>query len=192
LARAADVINRAERPLILAGNGVIRGQASKELLALAERAVIPVVTTFMAKGAIPASHPLHRMTVGLASGDAERAGFAKADVVVAVGYDPVEYGPAQWHRHGQAQVVHVDFTAAEVDAHYQPTVEVVADVREALQLPTPLVAVRTDREPPPRPAPDPRRESAAFPLLPQRILADLEAVLRPDDLVISDVGAHKL
>jgi acetolactate synthase I/II/III large subunit len=79
-----------------------------------------------------------------------------------------------------------------VDARYQPAVEVVADVREALELLAPLVAVRNDRLPPPRPAPDPRRGSDAFPLLPQRILADLEAALGPEDLVVSDVGAHKL
>ena len=77
LARAADVINRADHPLILAGNGVIRGLASRELTALAERAQIPVVTTFMAKGAIAADHPLARATVGLASDDTARLGFAQ-------------------------------------------------------------------------------------------------------------------
>src|SRR5437867_6838534 len=195
LARAADIINRAERPLILAGNGVIRGGASKELRLLAERAVIPVVTTFMAKGAIPSYHPLALMTVGLASGDYERAGFAKADVVVAVGYDPVEYAPTRWNPAGQAQIVHVDFTAAEVDTHYQPAVEVVADVREALELLAPLVAVRTDRTPPAHATagcPPPESGADRVPLLPQRILADLEAALGPEDLLISDVGAHKL
>jgi acetolactate synthase-1/2/3 large subunit len=192
LARAAVVINRAERPLILAGNGVIRGRASKELRLLAERAAIPVVTTLMAKGAIPFDHPLMTVTVGLAAGDHERAGFGEADVVVAVGYDPVEYGPGRWNRSGRAQIVHIDFTPAEVDAHYQPVVEVVADVREALELLAPLVAVRPDRAPPPPRAPDPRAGSDAFPLLPQRVLADLQAALGPEDIVISDVGAHKL
>ncbi|HXD97144.1 MAG TPA: acetolactate synthase large subunit [Candidatus Acidoferrum sp.] len=192
LARAADVINQATRPLILAGNGVIRGHASAELTALAERARIPVVTTFMAKGAIPADHPLARSTVGLASDDPNRVGFTSADVVIAVGYDPVEYGPAQWNPSGRLRIVHVDFTAAEVDARYQPAVEVVADVREALELLAPLVAVRPERVVPPRQPDDPRRLDDSFPLLPQRIIADLEAVLRPDDLVISDVGAHKL
>ncbi len=91
LARAADIINRAERPM-MAGNGVIRGRASRELVALAERAQIPVVTTFMAKGAIPADHPLARTTVGLASDEPARFGFTSADVVIAVGYDPVECG----------------------------------------------------------------------------------------------------
>ena len=75
---------------------------------------------------------------------------------------------------------------------YQPTVEVVADVREALELLAPLVAVRPERTEPGRPPDDPRRFDDGFPLLPQRILWDLESVLKPDDLVISDVGAHKL
>ena len=191
LARAADILNRAERPLILAGNGVIRGRGAKELRVLAERAQAPVVTTFMAKGALPAGHPLMVTTVGLASEDIERAGFPQADVIVAVGYDPVEYGPARWNPAGHARLVHIDFTAAEVDARYQPEVEVVADVREALELLAPLVAVRPERPPPVR-VPDPHRRSDAYPLLPQRVMAELEAVLAPEDLVVSDVGAHKL
>jgi acetolactate synthase-1/2/3 large subunit len=88
--------------------------------------------------------------------------------------------------------VHIDFTPAEVDARYQPVVEVVADVREALELLAPLVAVRPERPTPARPAEDPRRRDDAFPLLPQRIIADLESALGAGDLVISDVGAHKL
>src|SRR5499426_4154553 len=174
LARAADVINRADRPLILAGNGVIRGLASRELTALAERAQIPVVTTFMAKGAITADHALARTTIGLASDDIARAGFAGADVVIAVGYDPVEYSAAHWNPSGRLRIVHIDFTAAEVDARYQPAVEVVADVREALELLAPLVAVQPEREAPARPMDDPRSQADDFPLLPQRIIGDLE------------------
>ena len=192
LARAADLINGAAHPLILAGNGVIRGQASRELTTLAERARIAVVTTFMAKGAIPSDHPLARATVGMASDDPGRTGFAEADLVIAIGYDPVEWGPARWNPAGRLRVVHIDFTAAEVDARYQPAVEVVADVREALELLAPMVAVRPERAAPVRPAEDPRRHDESFPLLPQRIIADLEATLSPDDLVVSDVGAHKL
>ena len=192
LARAADIINRAERPLILAGNGVVRGGASRELTALAERGQIPVVTTFMAKGAIASDHALARTTVGLASDDPARLEFTSADLVMAVGYDPVEYGAATWNPSGQLQIVHIDFTAAEVDARYQPAVEVVADVREALELLAPLVARRPSR----RPLLSPREDSSSVaeecPLLPQRIIRDLEASLRPDDLLISDVGAHKL
>jgi acetolactate synthase-1/2/3 large subunit len=130
--------------------------------------------------------------VGLASDDPDRIGFTSADVVVAVGYDPVEYAPARWNPAGRRRIVHVDFTAAEVDARYQPAVEVVADVREALELLAPLVAVRPERVPPARSPADGRAAADGFPLLPQRVIAALESVLRPDDLVISDVGAHKL
>jgi acetolactate synthase-1/2/3 large subunit len=192
LARAAEIINAAQRPLILAGNGVIRGGASKELTQLAERAQIPGVTTFMAKGAIPADHPLFRTTVGLASDEPVRCGFSNADLVIAVGYDPVEYGPAAWNPSGRLEIVHIDFTPAEVDSHYQPAVEVVADVREALELLVPLVTSRPDPVPTCYAPADPHRLADGFPLLPQRILEDLETALRPDDLVISDVGAHKL
>jgi acetolactate synthase-1/2/3 large subunit len=192
LASAADVINQATHPLILAGNGVIRGLASTELIALAERTRIPVVTTFMAKGAIPSDHPLARATVGLASDDPGLTSFTDADLVIAVGYDPVEYGPARWNPTGRLRIVHIDFTPAEVDARYQPAVEVVADVRQALELLAPLLAAHPERVPPARPAEDPRRHNDGFPMLPQRIIADLESVLGPDDLVISDVGAHKL
>jgi acetolactate synthase-1/2/3 large subunit len=192
LARAADILNRAERPLILAGNGVIRGRASKELTLLAERARIPVLTTFMAKGAVPAEHPLARATVGLASDEPARLELASADVVLAVGYDPVEYGPERWNPEGRLEIVHIDFTAAEVDTRYQPAVEVVADVREALELLVPLVAGRPERVPSSHRTEDPRRVDESMPMLPQRILWDLEASLAPEDLVISDVGAHKL
>ena len=191
LARAAALIDQAQRPLILAGNGVVRGRASTELRLLAERAGIPVVNTFMAKGILPADHPQAVMTVGLGRGDAERAGFLEADLVIAVGYDPVEWGPRTWNPRRQTQIVHLDFTSAEVDAHYEPAVEVVADVRETLELLAALVA-SVDRQPPVKARRDDRSRSDAFPLLPQRVLADLEAALAPEDLVISDVGAHKL
>ena len=192
LARAAEIINTARAPLILAGNGVIRGAASKELAQLAERVQIPVVTTFMAKGAISADHPLFRTTVGLASDEPARCGFSQADLVLAIGYDPVEWPPSAWNPSGQLGIVHIDFTPAEVDANYQPKVEVVADVREALELLVPLVTMRAAPAAPACATADPQRLDDSFPLLPQRILGDLEAALQPDDVVISDVGAHKL
>jgi len=191
LARAAELINQARRPLILAGNGVVRGRASTELRLLAERTGIAVVNTFMAKGILPADHPQAVMTVGLTRGDAERGGFFEADLVIAVGYDPVEWRPRTWNPRRQARIVHLDFTSAEVDAHYESAVEVVGDVREALELLAALVAP-VDRQSPAKARRDDRWWSDAFPLLPERVLADLEAVLAPEDLVISDVGAHKL
>ena len=198
LRRAAELIDRARNPLIFAGNGVIRGKASLALRQFAGRTGIPVANTFMAKGCLPWSHDLALGTIGLQMRDVVSCGFDRADLVIAAGYDPVEFAPKLWNPDRTKTIVHLDFTPAEVDADYQPAIEVVADIREAFDLLTDLVSVRRD----------PTRARAlhewilselgagasdnGFPLKPQRILHDLRKVLGPHDLVVSDVGAHKL
>jgi len=198
LRRAAELIDRARNPLIFAGNGVIRGKASGALREFAGRTGIPVANTFMAKGCIPWDHELALGTIGLQLRDAISCGFDRADLVIAAGYDPVEYAPNFWNPDRTKTIVHLDFTPAEVDQDYPPAVEVVADVREALDLLRDLVSVRRD--------PTPARAlhdwilaellqgstDNGFPVKPQRLLHDLRKVLGPDDIVISDVGAHKL
>ncbi len=198
LRRAAGLIDRANSPLIFAGNGVIRGKASHALCAFAGRTGIPVANTFMAKGCLPWDHELSLGTIGLQLRDYASCGFDRADLVIAVGYDPVEYAPKLWNPDRQKTIVHIDFTPAEVDADYQPAVEVVADVREAIELLTDLVSVRRD---PSRTRQlhdwilaelDQGSTDAGFPLKPQRVIHDLRQVLGPDDILVSDVGAHKL
>jgi acetolactate synthase-1/2/3 large subunit len=198
LRRAAELIDRAKNPLIFAGNGVIRGKASRALRTFAGRTGIPVANTFMAKGCLPWDHELSLGTIGLQLRDYVSCGFDRADLVIAIGYDPVEYAPTLWNPGRQTRIVHIDFTPAEVDADYQPDVEVVADVREAIDLLTDLVSVRRD--------PSRSRQlhewiltelhegstDNGFPLKPQRVLYDLRQVLGPEDILISDVGAHKL
>src|SRR5262249_38927539 len=130
LAAAARLIEAATFPLIFAGNGVIRGRAAKELRALARHHAIPVVHTFMAKGSMPADDPLCLLSAGLQARDYVACGFDQADLIVAVGYDPVEYAPKFWNPDRKRRIVHIDFESAEVDSFYQPAVEVVADVRE--------------------------------------------------------------
>ncbi|HEV8438097.1 MAG TPA: acetolactate synthase large subunit [Methylomirabilota bacterium] len=198
LAQAARLIDAAKTPLLFAGNGVIRGRGAPALRAFAARTGIPVATTFMAKGAIPWDDPLSLGTIGLQLKDYVSCGFDRADLIITAGYDPVEYAPSLWNPDRGKTIVHLDFTAAEVDAYYEPAVEVVADVREALDLLREQITVRRD----------PGRSRAlhdwivseleggstdeGFPLKPQRILHDLGRVLAAEDILISDVGAHKL
>ncbi len=198
LQTAARLIEAASFPLIFAGNGVIRGGASKELRELARGHGIPVVNTFMAKGCMPYDDPLCLLSAGLQARDYVSCGFDKADLIIAVGYDPVEYAPRVWNPERKKHIIHIDFTPAEVDGFYQPAVEVVADVREALELLNGLVKGQKD------PAPyrelrcfilEQLEEGAAdegFPLKPQRILRDLRAAMGREDILISDVGSHKL
>jgi acetolactate synthase-1/2/3 large subunit len=195
---AARLIEGASFPLIFAGNGVARGEASRELRELARSHGIPVVHTFMAKGTMPYDDELCLLSAGLQARDYISCGFDKADLIIAVGYDPVEYAPKFWNPDRKKPIIHIDFTPAEVDSFYQPAVEVVADVRESLELLNGLVKGQKD--------PTPYRtlrhvileqleEGAAddtFPLKPQRILRDLRAQMARDDILISDVGTHKL
>jgi len=198
LQTAARLIEGASFPLIFAGNGVARGEASRELRELARSHGIPVVHTFMAKGTMPYDDELCLLSAGLQARDYISCGFDKADLIIAVGYDPVEYAPKFWNPDRKKPIIHIDFTPAEVDGFYQPAVEVVADVRETLELLNSLVKGQKD--------PTPYRtlrsvileqleEGAAddtFPLKPQRILRDLRTQMARDDILISDVGTHKL
>jgi acetolactate synthase I/II/III large subunit len=198
LETAARLIEAASFPLIFAGNGVIRGRASEELRKFARAHGIPVAHTFMAKGSMPYDDDLCLLSVGLQARDYISCGFDKADLIIAIGYDPVEYAPKFWNPERKKSIVHIDFTPAEVDSFYQPAVEVVADVREAIELLGGLVKGQKD----PAPYHTLRRYILAelaegadddrFPLLPQRILRDLRAQMGRDDILISDVGTHKL
>jgi acetolactate synthase-1/2/3 large subunit len=198
LRAAAELIDKARHPIILAGNGVIRGGASGELVAFAEKTAIPVANTFMAKGAVPADHPLSLLSIGLQARDFVSCGFDAADLIITVGYDQVEYAPYHWNPNGDKPIVHIDFTPAETDAMYQPDVEVVSDVREALELLRGEVTQAHDRGYPRRLREailhdlDRDAEAPIMPMKPARVLRELRRALGRNDVVISDVGAHKL
>lgn len=197
IAQAAELVRTAQRPLILAGNGVIRARAVDALREFSTMLNIPVATTFMAKGSVPSSHPMSLGTAGLAANDYISCGFDRADVVVCVGYDIVEYHPHLWHRHIHQKIVHIDSMPAEVDEYYILEVGVVGDIAAALRGIARQAAPRSDnwagslrhaieaeyRE---------HAEDPGFPVKPQKILWDLRQVLAADDILISDVGAHKM
>lgn len=198
LERAAELINRAERPMVLAGNGVIRRRAAFDLRGFAAKIGIPVANTFMSKGVMGYANPLARLTVGLQNRDYELCGLLEADLVIAVGYDMVEFTPRFWNAQGDKRIVHIDTLPAEVDTHYVPEVEIVSEIGEALRA---LAAMCRPRR---HPADGGQLKELVFaelgayalaetvPLKPQRILSDMRRVLSDDDIVVSDVGAHKL
>jgi acetolactate synthase-1/2/3 large subunit len=197
IAQAAKVISEAKFPVILAGNGVIRQGAAESLISFAEMLRIPVANTFMAKGVIPFSNPLSLGTIGLKATDLPWFAFEKADVVICVGYDMVEYHPDVWNPKGDKIIVHIDALPAEVDGRYILAVGVLGDIGTSLrslaltakaQKSAPFKAVRdalvADRSE--------HAQDTGFPIKPQKIVWDLREVLAPDDIVISDVGAHKM
>ena len=211
IAHAARLLAASERPIVLAGNGVLRRGAAPELRALARGLHVPVAVTFMGKGAVDDRSHLSLMAVGLQTRDHVLSGFDRADLVVSVGYDPVEYAPSWWNPERTKRIIHIDTTPAEVDAAYRPEVELVGDIdgtlgrllaavlphgiggrdagerheaREILvhaDLRTGLLAELGANE-----------ADQGYPIKPQRAIADLRRALGPSDIVVSDVGAHKV
>ena len=197
LVSVAQLISAAEFPVILAGNGIVRAQCCDALVEFAETLNIPVATTFMAKGAIPASHHLCLGTVGLQAHDYVSCGFDRADLILCIGYDLVEYPPNLWHRSADRKIIHIDTQQAEVDAYYHVTDGALGDFRVTLS--------ELGKRASPRQSELHERlhkailrelhaddDDLGFPVKPQRIVADLRRALDAEDVVICDVGAHKM
>lgn len=205
VAQAVDIIRSAKRPIILAGNGAIRKRASRQLVKMAHKTGIPVVNTFMGKGAIPMNDEHCLFTMGLQSRDHINHAMDICDVVITVGYDFVEYSPHFWNSSMDKLIVHIDFMPAEVDAHYPVAVEVVGDIADALwQINMAFESMDAGVEPAfdvskwgglrSAICEDFNMESrdVSFPIKPQRILSDVRKYLGADDYLLSDVGAHKM
>src|SRR5687767_2200202 len=151
--RAAELIGAAKSPVILAGNGVTRRNALGNptvdaLRQFVQRSRIWATHTYMAKGVLDPLGQHSLPPVGLQRPGADLANvklLADADVVIAVGYDLVEWAPVLWNPKRDKTVVHVDSTAAELDGHYQPSIEVIGELDESLRALAALVKTRDDR-----------------------------------------------
>lgn len=196
--KAVDLIKNSKKVILLAGNGVIRGEASAALVRFCEKNKISVANTFMAKGAMPARHDLFIATIGLQSKDFTMCGFDQADLIITVGYDLIEYAPNFWNPEENKHILHIDSTAAEVDQFYSPEVELVGDIATTLEELTELTGFDKSFayvEKLKQLAKEEYRhlkDSTDFPVKPQKLIYDLRHALNDKDIVISDVGMHKL
>ncbi|MGZ6573806.1 MAG: acetolactate synthase large subunit [Solirubrobacteraceae bacterium] len=201
LQQAAEIIASAERPIALAGSGAFRAHAARALRQFVHATGIPVAETFMAKGLLDYEDPRALGTVGLQSRDYSVAGFDDADVVITIGYDLVEHAPEHWNPRRDKKIIVIDSVAAEIDEYYLPEVELIGDIANVL---TKLADCCPD-------CPQVRSRSGSsrlhdvvmralhdardddhFPLRPPRVLWDLRHALGPEDMLVSDVGLHKL
>jgi acetolactate synthase-1/2/3 large subunit len=201
VAQAIAAIRRAKKPLVVAGNGAIRKLASTQLRELVRRHHLPVVNTFMGQGAVSDESPESLFTIGFGFRDIVMDAVDQADVVVTVGYDLAEYAPDAWNPAMDKAIVHIDFTPAEVYAHYQPEVEVVADISASLREINKELHAGEVRFDPSWYAPVRRRiveDLKSYDLKPGErftipgVLNILRSIMGEDDLLISDVGTHKI
>ena len=209
LQRAAIAISQASQPMILVGNGAIRNRASEAITRFAQQQNIPVTNTFMGKGVLDYTDERSLWTVGLQQRDYVACALDESDLIIAIGYDLIEYGPKKWNPEGNRPIVHIAVTPAEIDSSYIPTVEVVGDISDALDeigsrihrpksshqstqngkaIGTQFANLRAEM----KENYEQYATDEGFPIKPQKLLYDLRQVLAPEDIVISDVGAHKM
>jgi len=198
LQRAAHLIQTAARPLVLAGNGVVRQGASMALRDFVRQTGLHVITTFMGKGVIDADDEHFLFTAGLRAQNYPQGLMGRSDLIITVGYDMVEWPPSSWNPDGTQRIVCIDTVPPEIDADFIAEVELVGDLGHILRQLGALLwnkPVATWEAPPYRKAFHQVLEVGDdddMPVKPQRVLRDLRALMAPDDLLISDVGAHKL
>jgi acetolactate synthase I/II/III large subunit len=198
LLRAAELIRGAVRPVALAGNGVVRARAAPALREFVRATGIPVAETFMGKGLLSPDNPKALGSVGLQAGDYAMAGFDEADLVLAIGYDLVEQSPETWNPERDKRVICIDSEPAETDAYFMPEVELVGDIyhvlarlgEECRHVPhqggsaklREVVLGRFEQA----------SDDDSFPMQPPRALWEIRNALGREDILISDVGLHKL
>ena len=201
--RGFEMLKNSKRPVILAGNGCIRRRASKQLRILCEKTGIGVVSTFMAKGCVDMDADYCLYTVGLGSKDRISIALDDADLVITLGFDMVEYHPHLWNPNGDKNILHADFLPAEIDENYHPETEMIGDLAHTLW----MLNERVDSQGLPafdfdlqqKCRQEMAEDFAEFKddttegtIRPQKALWDARQVMGPHDILLSDVGAHKM
>ena len=201
--QAFDMLKAAKRPIIIAGNGCIRKRASKQLRILCEKTGIGVISTFMAKGCVDMDADYCLYTVGLGSKDRINLAIDDSDLVVTLGFDMVEYHPQLWNADKNNKILHVDFLPAEIDEYYHPKTEVVGDLAHALWMLNERIDAHglpdydfstqlETREAMAADFAEHKDDKTSGLIRPQKALWDARAVMGPNDILLSDVGAHKM
>ncbi|MDX8388586.1 MAG: acetolactate synthase large subunit [Ghiorsea sp.] len=201
---AFEALKTAKRPILLVGNGCVRREASIELRKFCETTGIGVINTFMAKGCVDLEADYCLFTVGLQAKDVISCALDAADLVITLGYDMVEYHPKLWNVQADKKIIHADFEPAEIDEFYHPEIELVGDLSHTLEALNQCiqdnggaVARNLTQQLKTREAmledlhAHDDDETIGF-IRPQKVLADARKVLGAKDILLSDVGAHKM
>ena len=210
--KAVKMILNAKIPIILVGNGCIRGSASSNIRKFIEKTGIFSMNTFMAKGVISDKSERHLQTIGIQDTDNLLIALREADLVIAIGYDLVEYSPKNWNRNLDKKIIHIDFTPAEVETYYPPDIEIAADIGYTIdailheltkekeveklnsidipyfEIPDIFIEIKKQFQE----RIEKFKDDFSYPINPMKLVIDVRNALEDNDIVISDVGAHKL
>jgi acetolactate synthase I/II/III large subunit len=196
LGRAADLIMKAERPLVMLGAAASRPRSSSDLARFVLRTRIPYFTTQMGKGTVPGGTELYMGTAALSERDYVHEAIDRADLIITIGHDTVEKPPFIMGASGP-QVIHIGYQPASVEQVYFPQTEVIGNLGPSLR----LLADRLDGKIPNAQALLPLREgilsrvaarATEDRLIPQRLVHDVREVMPPDGILALDNGMYKI
>ncbi|MBT8202940.1 MAG: acetolactate synthase large subunit [Acidimicrobiia bacterium] len=197
VAEAAGLINGAERPVVLAGSGATRPEVAAALTRFAEQTGIGVLAAQLGKGAISESHDLSMRSLGIHRPDYAHLAIEPADVVVTVGYQPVEHPPLAWNPEETKTIVHIAPWAAAIERGYQPAAQLTGDGAATLGALGEEIAPRdTARVAGIRATIEEllAAEDAGdgSPPSPLHVVRTVRDAMGPDDIVTLDNGAYKI
>lgn len=196
---AIQMLKSARRPLLLIGAGGNRNRTQKALLDFVNQTQIPFFTTQMGKGVIDERHPHFLGTASLSSNDYLHNAINRSDLILNVGHDVIEKPPF-FMTQGGLQVIHINFFSASVDEVYFPQLEVIGDIADSIQ----ELAANLDPEKtigdgtllPVKKFIDEhiqeRADDERFPIVPQRLVADIRKAMPEDGIITLDNGVYKI
>ncbi|AFC46062.1 MULTISPECIES: acetolactate synthase large subunit [Mycobacterium] len=197
--RAVAILRNAKRPVVLAGHGAARADATKALVRFSDEFGIQVANTFHGKGVMPDDHRNSIGTLGFMRHDYVNFGFDNADVVIAVGYELQEFDPVRINPQADKKIIHIHRFPAEVDAHYSVDVGIIGDISDSLNALTDALSGHSFSHAADVPGSGLLAEEFArgqqdsrYPLAPARVVADTRAALGRSDVVLVDTGATKM
>lgn len=202
ISEAADMINRAERPLLFLGMLASEPNNAEAVRALMRKTGLPVVSTYQAAGAVSRDlFDLFGGRVGLFHTQPADHLLDAADLVITVGYDPIEYEPALWNKDRKRNLIHIDVMLSDADRNYHPQIELTGNIAATLQVLAGELKRRTltseavflkeiarNREEFSKIA----AAKTGMPVHPMRLVHELQSLLTDDTTLCSDMGSFHI
>ena len=195
-----DLFQRSKTPLLLLGDGAVRTESDKFVRAFLKKTQCYSTHTFMGKGVVSTAYDRSLHCVGLGLKDIALEAFEQADLLICIGYHMVEWSPSKWNIGIKKTIIHIDAEPAEIDQYYLPTLEMIGSIPKILQQINTQLTMQCKKTTPYFQDIVKRTETDicsfaddnGFPMKPKRILKDIQETLADTDILVSDVGAHKM
>ncbi|MDA9271768.1 acetolactate synthase large subunit [bacterium] len=198
--RFLDLLQHSKKPLLFLGDGATRTESDRVVREFLTHTQLYCAYTFMGKGVVSNLYERSLHCVGLGLKDIALQAFEQADLIICVGYSMVEWLPVNWNIGIKKTIIHIDSAPAEIDEHYLPKLEMIGSIPRIMQQINAKLTEKYRKTKPYFASIQEKTETDirgyaddnGFPMKPKRILKDIRDTLADTDILISDVGAHKM